>query len=83
MFDRDIKKVVNALDGSMNAFSMGELSYKEIDILLWTYAKILEMYCKDLGVLYFDTISFDIGSLNKKMIDRFKEELKRGVELYE
>ena len=40
-----------------------DCSLKEIDMFLWTYGKILEKYWEDMGVIRFESISFDPESL--------------------
>ena len=44
-------------------FGLKNLSCKRIDKFLWTYGKILDDYWTDIGVLRFDSISFDTKSL--------------------
>ena len=45
------------------SYELSDCSMKEIDKFLWTYGKILEKYWEDMGVIRFESISFNAESL--------------------
>ena len=43
-----------------DAFRLKAFTFKEIDIFLWCYGKVIEKYWKDQGVLIFSSVPFKI-----------------------
>jgi hypothetical protein len=59
----DYSQYINNYNAFKKHFGLTDLSFKEIDKFLWTYAKILSDYWSDMGVLSYEPVAFDTSSI--------------------
>ena len=59
----DYSKFIKNYSAFKNAYNLTNKSFKEIDRFIWTYGKILSDYWADMGVLSFDPVPFDKGTI--------------------
>lgn len=61
----DYCKFKKAYKSFVDEYSLDEIPYREIDIFLWTYAKAIQKYwrdyCKDLGILSFSSVPYELA----------------------